>query len=96
MSETLASMEDRYEPQLYEIRLKGHLEARWAEWFDGLALTALPGGETLLSGWLPDQAALRGVLDRLFDLNLELLSVSQVAAEPSQGQLHSPAHPEIE
>ena len=40
-----------------------------------------PGGETLLSGWLPDQAALRGILDRVFDLNLQLLSVSQVAAE---------------
>ncbi len=69
--------------QHYQIRVRGELTGRWAEWFDGLALTALPGGETLLAGWLPDQAALRGLLDRLFDLNLDLLSVCQIAAEPN-------------
>ena len=44
-----------------------------------------PGGETVLSGWLPDQAALRGVLDRIFDLNLELISVSRSSTEKVTG-----------
>jgi hypothetical protein len=76
MSETLASMEDRYEPQLYEIRLKGHLDDRWAEWFEGLTITLEEDGDTLLTGPVIDQAALHGLLKKVRDLGLPLVSVS--------------------
>ncbi len=59
-----------------EIRIKGELDERWAEWFAGLELTRLEGDGTLLSGVLPDQAAIYGVLERLRDLNLILISVT--------------------
>jgi len=60
-----------------QIRVAGKLPSQWAGWFAGLDMVARPDGQTMLSGWLPDQAALRGVLDHIFDLNLQLLSVSQ-------------------
>ena len=63
-------------PEYYEIKIKGQLDQRWSEWFGGLRLTHLDGEETLLSGLLPDQAALYGLLERIRDLNLTLLSVS--------------------
>ena len=59
----------------YEIRVKGHLDAGWSDWFGGLTLTYPKGDETLLAGELPDQAALYGLLERIRDLNLTLLSV---------------------
>ncbi len=62
----------------YEIRLKGHLEARWADWFDGLTLRRESDGTTLLAGPVADQAALHGLLSRVRDLGLPLVSVLQV------------------
>lgn len=62
----------------YEIRLQGHLEARWIEWFDGLAITLEENGNTLLSGPVADQAALHGLLKKARDLGLPLLSVNTV------------------
>ena len=62
-------------PEYYEIRIKGHLDSLWAGWFAGLSLTHVAPDETLLAGSLPDQAALHGLLERIRDLNLELLSV---------------------
>jgi hypothetical protein len=62
----------------YEIRLRGRLDARWASWFDDLDLASNPDGSTLLYGYLADQAALHGVLMRLRDLGLPLISVTQV------------------
>ena len=64
--------------KVYEIRLKGHLEARWMNWFDGLALTLDENGDTLLSGSVADQAALHGFLKKVRDLGLPLLSVNPV------------------
>ncbi|NTV36186.1 MAG: hypothetical protein HGA53_04465 [Anaerolineaceae bacterium] len=64
--------------QYYEIRLKGHLEARWAEWFDGLDITLEEDGNTLLSGHLADQAALHGLLKKIRDIGLPLISVNSV------------------
>jgi hypothetical protein len=61
---------------IYQIRIQGHLSANWSGWFDGLTITNGPNGEAVLSGQLPDQAALYGVLNRLQALNLPLLSVS--------------------
>jgi hypothetical protein len=63
-------------PEHYEIKIKGHLDQRWSEWFAGLTLAHLQGDETLLSGTLPDQAALHGLLERIRDLNLTLISVA--------------------
>ena len=72
----------RPEPGRYEIRLAGHLEPRWAAWFDGMDLTDEDDGTTVLSGPVVDQAALHGLLQRVRDLGVPLLSVIQV--EPDQ------------
>ena len=63
-------------PEYYEIKVKGHLDECWSEWFAGLKLTYLEGDVTLISGLLPDQAALHGLLERVRDLNLTLISVT--------------------
>jgi hypothetical protein len=65
----------------YEIRLQGHLDARWATSFDGLALHHEPDGTTVLAGVVIDQAALHGVLQRIRDLGLPLISLTAVEAE---------------
>jgi hypothetical protein len=67
-----------HEPGWYEIRLQGRLDPRWSAWFDGLTLTAEADGTTVLAGPVIDQAALHGVLARLRDLGLPLISVTQV------------------
>ena len=82
MSETHASTEDHDEPGLYEIRLKGHLDDRWADWFGGLTITLEDNGDTLLTGPVVDQAALYGLLKKVRDLGMPLLSVNRV--EPGQ------------
>ena len=71
--------------KVYEIRLKGHLEARWVKWFDGLAITLEENGNTLLSGPVADQAALHGLLKKVRDVGLPLLSVNSV--EPDTGEV---------
>ena len=78
MNETHASTEAHYEPGLYEIRIKGHLDDRWADWFDGLAFTHESDGTTILDGPLTDQAALLGVLNGIRDLGLPIISVQCV------------------
>ncbi|HEX8094406.1 hypothetical protein [Jatrophihabitans sp.] len=62
----------------YQIRLKGHLGARWASWFDGMTLTHQSDGSTLIEGPVVDQAALHGLLRTLRDIGLPLLSVTQI------------------
>ena len=68
--------------EYYEIKIRGHLDPRWSDWFSGLQLTHLEGNETLLCGALPDQTTLHGLLERIFDLNLKLISVN--SGGPSQ------------
>jgi hypothetical protein len=64
------------EPSSYQIRLKGHLGPQWAAYFDGFTLTNSENGEALLTGMITDQAALHGVLAKIRDLGLPLLSVN--------------------
>ncbi len=71
--------------QVYEIRVKGHLDESWTDWLNGLAIHHEPGGDLLLNGSLPDQAALHGVLNRLGDLGVQLISVNPVEATGTKG-----------
>ncbi len=68
--------------QCYEIRLKGHLDDRWTNWFEGLTITLEEDGDTLLIGTVIDQAALHGLLKKVRDLGMPLVSVSPI--EPRQ------------
>jgi hypothetical protein len=70
--------------QYYEIRLKGHLEPRWVTWFDGLTITLDEDGSTLLSGPVADQAALHGLLRKVRDVGLPLLSVNSVEPDSEE------------
>ena len=88
MSETHASTEDHDEPGRYEIRIKGHLDDRWAAWFEGLTLTREDNGDTLLTGPVVDQAALHGLLRKVRDLGLPLVSVIRVS--PGQACVRGP------
>jgi hypothetical protein len=72
---------DRPEAGRYEIRLTGRLDAHWATWFDGLNVSYETAGTTVISGPIPDQAALHGLLQRVRDLGLALVSVTRVEAE---------------
>ena len=85
MSETDTSAEDHDAPGRYEIRIKGHLDDRWADWFEGLTLTLEDNGETLLTGPVVDQAALHGLLRKVRDLGLPLVSVIQVDPKQANG-----------
>jgi hypothetical protein len=77
-----------HEGAVYRIQVQGHLDSRWSEWFDGLLLTCQPDGSTLLTGPVADQAALYGLLERLRDLGLRLLSVNCMrASEPGDSHL---------
>ncbi len=82
MSTTPASTEDSYEPEQYEIRIKGHLDDRWVNWFEAMTITREDDGETLLTGPVVDQAALHGLLRKVRDLGLPLVSVIHVKPEP--------------
>jgi hypothetical protein len=66
-------------PCIYEIRVEGHITDRWSDWFEGLAIRNEPNSETTLSGPLPDQAALIGVLTKIHALNLVLISVFRMS-----------------
>jgi len=62
-------------PLVYQIRVKGHLDEDWSDWFEGLTIANQPNGEAVLSGPIADQAALQGLLNRIFNLGLPLLLV---------------------
>ena len=66
------------QPMVYQIRLKGHLGAQWTDWFEGLTITLEDNGDTLVTGPVVDQAALHGLLKKVRDLGMPLVSVIQV------------------
>ena len=82
MSQRQSPEPDR--PEVYQIRLRGQLAPMWSHWFDGLALTWC-AGDTLLTGPVPDQAALHGLIRRTRDLGLPLLSVTRAGTVPEHG-----------
>ena len=65
----------------YEIQIQGHLDSRWTAWFDGLSLTTEDDGSTVIRGQVVDQAALHGLLQKLRDLGVPLISVTQLQPE---------------
>ena len=79
------STEGHHEPGLYEIRIKGHLHDRWAVSFEGLTITLEDNGDTLLTGPVVDQAALFGLLRKVRDLGMPLLSVIRVKPGKADG-----------
>ncbi len=88
MSNKPNSQIDAHHPTIYQIRIKGHLGRHWTDWFGGLTITLEDNGDTLLTGPVVDQAALHGLLRKVRDLGLPLVSVIHV--EPDQ-----PAGPTI-
>ena len=86
MSDKQTFDEKHNQHQCYEIRLKGHLDDRCAEWFEGLTITLEENGDTLLTGPLVDQAALHGLLKRVRDLGMPLLSINFVSPDQARTQ----------
>lgn len=78
MSKAHAPARNWDEPAQYEIRIKGHVDDRWTDWFAGLTITLEEGGDTLLAGLVVDQAALHGLLRRVRDLGMPLISVNRL------------------
>jgi hypothetical protein len=81
---------ERHNPGQYEIRLKGHLDSRWAAWFDGLSLSHQSDGTTTIRGFVADQAALHGLLQRVRDIGVPLISVTQVQPDPPDASTIAP------
>ncbi len=77
-------------PEYCEIKIRGYLDPHWSDWFASLALTHLEENETLLSGLLPDQGALFGLLERIRDLNLSLISVTCGGATAQNSNKEAP------
>jgi hypothetical protein len=69
---------DNVRQEIYQIVVKGHLDREWSEWFDGLTITLVDTGETILAGPIVDQTALHGVLIKIRDLGLPLLSLTRI------------------
>jgi hypothetical protein len=81
MSNELKPNGNSHEPMLYQIRLKGHLTTQWADWFDGLEISLEDNGDTLLTGSVIDQAALHGLLKKVRDIGIPLISVHRIEAD---------------
>jgi hypothetical protein len=82
MSNRLNPKTNSGQPVVYQIRIKGHLGDQWTDWFEGLTITLEDNRETLLTGLVVDQAALHGLLKKVRDLGMPLLSVNRI--EPGQ------------
>ena len=73
----MRNKKELHKENIYHIRVKGHLDEKWADWFEGFVMVTRDNGETLLTGAVVDQAALQGVLSRIHSLGLPLLLVAQ-------------------
>jgi len=91
MTDRHTSTPDRFGAGRYEIRLAGHLDARWSSWFDGLTVIQAGDGTTAISGPVADQAALHGLLQRARDLGLPLVSVTRIDQAGATG-VDLPSH----
>ena len=78
MSNKHSPEHDADQPMVYQIRIEGHLSRQWTDWFEGLTITPEEDGDTLLTGAVIDQAALHGLLKKVRDLGMPLLSVNRV------------------
>jgi hypothetical protein len=85
MSNESNSSNEKAESLIYQIRIKGHLDRKWADWFSGLSITSLENGETLLTGPVLDQAALHGLLRKVRDVSLPLVAVIRIEPEQAHG-----------
>jgi hypothetical protein len=85
-----------HNPGRYEIRLQGHLDSRWAAWFDGLSLTNESDGTTIIHSPVADQAALYGLLQKVRDIGLPLVSVTQVQPDQPECPPSSPGNSSIQ
>jgi hypothetical protein len=87
MSRKLDPKSDPNQPGVYQIRIKGHLGNQWTDWFEGLTILE-DNGDTLLTGPVVDQAALHGLLKKVRDLGLPLLSVNRVEPGQADNETH--------
>jgi hypothetical protein len=81
----------QYPPEFYEIKVQGQLDSLWGQWFEGMALSNVENGEsgvacTLISGYVVDQAELHGLLIKIRDLNLKLISVRRISPDKKNSQ----------
>lgn len=83
MSNELKTGTDTSGPTLYQIRVRSHLGQEWTDWFEGLGFTPQDNGDTLLTGTAVDQAALYGLLRKVRNLGLQLISVNRINADPA-------------
>ena len=86
MSSTFNSEMNAGQPVIYQIRIRGHLNRQWTDWFSGLTITLEDNGDTLLTGPVVDQAALHGLLKKVRDLAMPLISVSPLTIGQTQGK----------
>lgn len=84
MSNEREPQTDGSQPIIYQIRLKGHLDCQWTDWFEGLSITLADNGETLLTGPVIDQPALHGLLKKVRDLGIPLVSVNPLPVHSSK------------
>ena len=85
MSNEINSGSEKAQPLVYQIKIKGHLGTQWTDWFGGLTITLEDNGETLLTGPVVDQAALHGLLKKVRDVGMPLVSVNR--GKPGQADV---------
>jgi hypothetical protein len=87
MSDVMKSERDPDQPTIFQIRIKGHLSQQWMDWFDGMTITLEEDGNTLLSGPVVDQSALHGILKKIRNLGMPLLSVNSDDTDQIEGDV---------